>query len=256
MDLSGRTEHGSDNLVAHENCKYWRRTGLAGLKNTSDARNRFPYFHIQELFITELVAHAAAARVLGYSCVLADTFEIHPVWWALSPSVTIRAPPWLPGITNWARGIRRSHVTVGAPVSPYHTQIEFDIRGRISSRAGSHHACVCCRCLAAICTENSRQRTRLSANPLPAAPSTGLAYLIQASLPRVAAGLCSDCRQAGASDTRLAAPETSPPPGSANTPPEPIKATQRSTIRHPKQRQNSHRLEDGTSCRPLSRNRR
>ena len=129
MDLSGRAEHGSDSLVTHENYKYWRENGIGWFKEYERRKKAIPYFHIQELFITELVARAAPARVLEYGCGVGRHLRNLSRVVGIEPFGYDQSATMVAEITNWAPAeFVDSHVVVGAPVSPLpYADREFDI---------------------------------------------------------------------------------------------------------------------------------
>lgn len=54
--------------MAHENYEYWQAEGAGWYEEYTNRKMHIPYFHFQEIFISEMVSKSAPVRVLEYGC--------------------------------------------------------------------------------------------------------------------------------------------------------------------------------------------
>jgi SAM-dependent methyltransferase len=113
----------------HDNYRYWQENGQGWFDEYARRKARIPYFHIQELVITELIARAAPTKVLEYGCGVGR----HLRNLVRLPQVEAygydQSPTMVAEIARWTRDDFLSHrVTVGPPIGrlPY-ADGEFDI---------------------------------------------------------------------------------------------------------------------------------
>jgi SAM-dependent methyltransferase len=112
-----------------ENYKYWRENGAGWFKEYERRKSTIPYFHIQELFITQLVANAAPAKVLEYGCGVGRHLRNLSRIANIDANGYDQSPTMVADMANWATPeFVKSHVHVGPPVAPLpYADGEFDI---------------------------------------------------------------------------------------------------------------------------------
>jgi SAM-dependent methyltransferase len=112
-----------------ENYKYWRESGTGWFREYERRKTAIPYFHIQELFITELVARATPAKVLEYGCGVGRHLRNLSRITDVDAFGYDQSPTMVADMANWASAdFIKSHGHIGPPVArlPYPDQ-EFDI---------------------------------------------------------------------------------------------------------------------------------
>src|SRR5271157_214569 len=129
--------------------RYWRQAGTNWAAEYARRKTRHPYYHIQEMMITDHVAHHAPCRVLEWGCGtgrhlynLSQLHDVEVYGFDQSETMIDSGLHWAP--SDW----RASHVVTGSPTDelPYadgsfdivftceallHTRPD-DLRGRLS----------------------------------------------------------------------------------------------------------------------------
>src|ERR1019366_7103470 len=116
------------NAVA-DNYRYWQENGQGWFAEYARRKTLIPYFHIQEIFLTEYIARHAPAKVLEYGCGvgrhlrnLSRVSGVHIFGYDQSPTMITEMHHW--AAPEWVS----EHVRLGPPVGrlPF-ADGEFDI---------------------------------------------------------------------------------------------------------------------------------
>ena len=116
------------NAVA-DNYRYWQENGQGWFAEYARRKTLIPYFHIQEIFLTEYIARHAPAKVLEYGCGvgrhlrnLSRVSGVHIFGYDQSPTMIAEMHHW--AAPEWVS----EHVRLGPPVGelPF-ADGEFDI---------------------------------------------------------------------------------------------------------------------------------
>lgn len=108
--------------MVHENYKYWQTEGVGWYEEYINRKKHIPYFHFQEIFISEIASRNSPVKVLEYGCGvgrhLKNLVDI--------PGVTAngydQSPTMVSEMLNWtSQEWVDEHVRIGGPVSklPY-----------------------------------------------------------------------------------------------------------------------------------------